>query len=104
MGVELQLDTKVDDLLATMQDGRYDAAFVAVGAHLGKRAYIPAGSAAKIVDAVTMLRSMEGEEPPQLGRRVVVYGGGNTALDAARTAKRVGAEEAIIVYRPTREP
>jgi len=103
MGAELQLDTQVDDLLATMSEGRFDAAFVAVGAHLGKRAYIPAGSAAKIVDAVTMLRSMEGEAPPQLGRRVVVYGGGNTAMDAARTAKRLGAEEAIVVYRRTRD-
>jgi 2-oxoacid:acceptor oxidoreductase delta subunit (pyruvate/2-ketoisovalerate family) len=46
---------------------------------------------------------MEGEEPPQLGRRVVIYGGGNTAIDAARTAKRLGAEEAIIVYRRTRD-
>jgi 2-oxoacid:acceptor oxidoreductase delta subunit (pyruvate/2-ketoisovalerate family) len=46
---------------------------------------------------------MEGAEKPKLGRRVVVYGGGNTALDVARTAKRLGAEEAIIVYRRTRE-
>jgi len=46
---------------------------------------------------------MEGEDKPLLGRRVVVYGGGNTALDVARTAKRLGAEEAIIVYRRTRE-
>jgi NADPH-dependent glutamate synthase beta subunit-like oxidoreductase len=46
---------------------------------------------------------MEGAEKPMLGRRVVVYGGGNTALDVARTAKRLGATEAIIVYRRTRE-
>src|SRR5215470_5273430 len=46
---------------------------------------------------------MEGEAKPLLGRRVVVYGGGNTALDVARTAKRLGATEAIIVYRRTRE-
>jgi 2-oxoacid:acceptor oxidoreductase delta subunit (pyruvate/2-ketoisovalerate family) len=46
---------------------------------------------------------MEGEEQPLLGRRVVVYGGGNTAIDVARTAKRLGAEDAIIVYRRTRE-
>jgi 2-oxoacid:acceptor oxidoreductase delta subunit (pyruvate/2-ketoisovalerate family) len=46
---------------------------------------------------------MEGEEKPLLGRRVVVYGGGNTALDVARTAKRLGAADAIIVYRRTRE-
>ena len=46
---------------------------------------------------------MEGEGPPLLGRKVVIYGGGNTALDAARTARRLGASEAIIVYRRTRE-
>jgi NADPH-dependent glutamate synthase beta subunit-like oxidoreductase len=46
---------------------------------------------------------MEGEEPPKLGRRVVIYGGGNTAIDAARTARRLGAEEAIVVYRRTRD-
>jgi 2-oxoacid:acceptor oxidoreductase delta subunit (pyruvate/2-ketoisovalerate family) len=46
---------------------------------------------------------MEGEDRPLLGRRVVVYGGGNTAIDAARTAKRLGATEAIIVYRRTRD-
>jgi NADPH-dependent glutamate synthase beta subunit-like oxidoreductase len=52
---------------------------------------------------VAVLRSMEGEDQPMLGRRVVVYGGGNTAIDVARTAKRLGATEAIIVYRRTRE-
>jgi NADPH-dependent glutamate synthase beta subunit-like oxidoreductase len=86
-----------------MEEGAFDAAFLAVGAHIGKRAYLPAGSAAKMLDAVSLLRSMEGEEPPLLGRRVVVYGGGNTAIDAARTAKRLGAEESVVVYRRTRD-
>ena len=103
LGVELNLNAKVDNILETMKAGRFDAAFLAVGAHIGKRSFIPAGSASKILDAVTMLRSMEGEDKPLLGRRVVVYGGGNTAIDAARTAKRMGATEAIIVYRRTRE-
>ena len=103
IGVELKLNTKVDNILDTMKAGKFDAAFLAVGAHIGKRAFIPAGSASKVLDAVTMLRSMEGEDKPLLGRRVVVYGGGNTAIDAARTAKRMGATEAIIVYRRTRE-
>jgi 2-oxoacid:acceptor oxidoreductase delta subunit (pyruvate/2-ketoisovalerate family) len=103
LGVTVELNTKVTSILETMQEGRFDAAFLAVGAHLGKRAYIPAGSAARVLDAVSLLRSMEGEEKPMLGRRVVVYGGGNTAIDAARTAKRLGAEEAIIVYRRTRD-
>jgi 2-oxoacid:acceptor oxidoreductase delta subunit (pyruvate/2-ketoisovalerate family) len=103
LGVTLRLNAKVDKIVDAMQAGRFDAAFLAVGAHIGKRAYIPAGAAAKVLDAVTLLRSMEGEEKPLLGRRVVVYGGGNTAIDAARTAKRLGATEAIIVYRRTRD-
>ena len=86
-----------------MREGRFDAAFLAVGAHIAKRAYIPAGEAAHMLDAVSVLRGMEGEDKPMLGRRVVVYGGGNTALDVARTAKRLGATESIIVYRRTRE-
>jgi len=103
IGVELKLNAKVNNILGTMKAGRFDAAFLAVGAHIGKRAYIPAGSASKVLDAVTLLRSMEGEAKPLLGRRVVVYGGGNTAIDAARTAKRLGATEAILVYRRTRD-
>jgi len=101
LGVKVNLNSKVDNILDTMRDGKFDAAFLAVGAHIGKRARIPAGDAAKIVDAISMLRSMEGEEKPMLGRRVVVYGGGNTAIDVARTAKRMGAEP-LIVYRRTR--
>jgi 2-oxoacid:acceptor oxidoreductase delta subunit (pyruvate/2-ketoisovalerate family) len=103
LGVRLQLNTKVTNILEEMRDGSFDAAFLAVGAHIGKRAYIPAGEAAHILDAVTLLASMEGQERPLLGRRVVVYGGGNTAMDVARTAKRLGANEAIVVYRRTRE-
>ncbi len=103
LGVTLKLNTKVENIEQSMKAGGFDAAFLAVGAHIGKRAYIPAGSAAKVLDAVSVLRSMEGEEKPMLGRRVVVYGGGNTAIDVARTAKRLGASEAIIVYRRTRE-
>ena len=103
MGVHLEVDHKVSDLEAEKTAGGFDAVFLAVGAQIGKRAYIPAGDSARILDAVSLLRGMEAEERPQLGRRVVVYGGGNTALDAARTAKRLGASEAIVVYRRTRD-
>ncbi len=103
MGVEIELNRKVADIRATMKEEGFDAAFLAVGAHIAKRAYIPAGAAARMLDAVSVLRGMEDEEKPMLGRRVVVYGGGNTALDVARTAKRLGATESIIVYRRTRE-
>ena len=103
LGVKLNLNVKVVNILESMTMHGFDAAFLAVGAHIAKRAYIPAGEAGMILDAVAVLRSMEGEAKPLLGRRVVVYGGGNTALDVARTAKRLGATDAIIVYRRTRE-
>ncbi len=103
MGVTLELDHKVVDIVASMESDGFDAAFLAVGAHIGKRTYIPAGDAAHIVDAIALLRSMAEGETPLLGRRVAVYGGGNTAMDAARTAKRLGATDAIVVYRRTRE-
>ncbi len=103
LGITLKLNTKVTNIADSRRAGNFDAAFLAVGAHIGRRAYIPAGDAAHILDAVSVLRSMEGEEKPRLGRRVVVYGGGNTAIDVARTARRLGATETVIVYRRTRE-
>ena len=103
LGVRIEYNTKVDNVLEAKQAGGFDAVFLAVGAHIAKRAYIPAGDSAKVLDAVSVLRSMEGEDKPLLGRRVVVYGGGNTAIDVARTAKRLGATESIIVYRRNRD-
>ena len=101
LGVTLELDAKVTDLTAVKDE--YDAVFLAVGAQLGKRAYIPAGSAAHVLDAVELLRGVEAGQRPLLGRKVAVYGGGNTAIDAARTARRLGAAEAVIVYRRTKD-
>src|SRR6185369_8296802 len=103
MGVKVELNAKVAHITEDMKAGGFDAAFLAVGAHIAKRAFIPAKDSSRIMDAVAVLRSMEGEDKPMLGRRVVVYGGGNTAIDVARTAKRLGATEAVIVYRRTRE-
>jgi len=104
MGVTLELNTKVDDIDAAFDNEGFNAVFVAVGAHLAKRIDIPAHAAGRILDAVSVLRDMEtGAEPPQLGRRVIVYGGGNTAMDVARTAKRLGVEESMIVYRRSRK-
>ncbi|HEY4897323.1 MAG TPA: NAD(P)-binding protein [Solirubrobacteraceae bacterium] len=103
IGVRIESSRKVTSALEAIRDDGFDAAFLAVGAHIAKRAYVPAGEAAHILDAISLLREMEGEERPMLGRRVVVYGGGDTAMDAARTAKRLGASDAIVVYRRTRE-
>jgi formate dehydrogenase beta subunit len=102
MGVKIVLDHKVEDVLAAMRDGNFDAAFIAIGAHVSKRVDIPARDVVKVLDAVSMLRDVGMGEAPLLGRRVVIYGGGNTAMDAARTARRLGAEEALIVYRRDR--
>ena len=103
LGVSLELNTRVENVLDSMREGGFDAAFLAVGAHIARRAYIPAGEADRILDAVSLLESMEGEERPRLGRRVAVYGGGDTAMDAARTARRLGATDAVVVYRRTRD-
>ncbi|MET0740145.1 MAG: NAD(P)-binding protein [Candidatus Nanopelagicales bacterium] len=102
LGVRIAGNHRVGDLDAERREGRFDAAFVAVGAHLSKRVDIPAGDAGRIVDAVSFLRSVSSGDRPIVGRRVAVYGGGNTAMDAARVARRLGAEEALIVYRRTR--
>ena len=57
MGVKIELNKKVDDLASVMTEGGFDAVFLAVGAHLAKRAYIPAGDASKILDALDLLHS-----------------------------------------------
>jgi NADPH-dependent glutamate synthase beta subunit-like oxidoreductase len=102
MGVTFE-QARVTDIAKAMAGGGFDAAFLAVGAQQGRRAYIPAGDSAKILDAVTLLHATADGQPPQLGRRVAVYGGGNTAMDAARTARRLGATDAVVVYRRTRD-
>ena len=104
LGVQIVLDHKVEDLMAEKAAGGFDAVFLAVGAHLSKRQDIPARDAGRIYDALQFLQDVEVRpDTPHIGRRVAMYGGGNTAMDAARTAKRLGADEALIIYRRTRE-
>jgi formate dehydrogenase beta subunit len=103
MGVRFTLNKKVTDVIAEKRAGNFDAVFIAIGAHIGKKVDIPARDAGKILDAVTFLKEVEMGNAPKLGRRVAIYGGGNTAMDAARTAKRLGVDEAMIIYRRDRE-
>ncbi|MDH5193116.1 MAG: NAD(P)-binding protein [Nitrospira sp.] len=98
MGVTIRLNTKVEDLDAAIKEGGFQATFLAVGAHLARRVDILGVDAKRLLDAATFLRSMEGTSPIKLGRRVAVYGGGNTAIDVARSAERMGAEP-VIIYR-----
>ena len=107
MGVKIVLNHRVEDVENEMTLGQFDAAFIAIGADVGKHVDIPARDAVRVLDAVSMLHDVGLHdvgtgEAPLLGRRVIVYGGGNTAMDAARTARRLGAEEALIVYRRDR--
>lgn len=103
MGVEVELGHVVHDIDQERREGGFDAVFLAVGAQLGKRVNIPAGDSSHIIDAVSFLHQVADDDPPLLGRRVVIYGGGDTAFDAARTARRLGATDAVIVYRRNRE-
>jgi len=103
VGVKISLNSKVEDVMATKDKEGFDAVFMSIGAHLAKHVDIPARDSGRILDAVSYLAAVERGEEPKLGRRVAVYGGGNTAMDAARTAKRLGAEETMIIYRRDRE-
>ncbi|MBO0867962.1 MAG: NAD(P)-binding protein [Micromonosporaceae bacterium] len=103
MGVTLECGRSVTDLRQEIAEGSFDAGYVAVGAQIGRHAEIPAGDAGRIVDALGVLHRVAEGEPVRLGRRVLIYGGGDTAMDAARTARRIGATEAVVVYRRTRD-
>ncbi len=103
LGVEVQLNHTVHDIERERLEGDFDAVYLGVGAQLARRVSIPSGDSARILDAVSYLHQVADDNPPQLGRRVVVYGGGDTALDAARTARRLDARDAVIVYRRNRE-
>ena len=102
MGVKFVLNHKVDDIVRAKDEGDFDAIFVAVGAHLSKKTEIPSRDAGKILDALSFLKGVETGQAPKLGRRVAIYGGGNTAMDAARVAKRLG-HEPMIIYRRDRD-
>jgi len=101
-GVKITTGHRVADLPAELREGGFDAAFVAIGTHVGNHLDIPATDGRQIIDAVSMLEAVEEGRAPRLGRVVAVVGGGNTAMDAARVAKRLGAEDAILVYRRDR--
>ena len=103
MGVSFIYDHKVEDVLKEKNEGQFDAVFIAIGTQLSRKIDIPGRDAGKILDAISFLKQVEVGEIPKLGRRVAIYGGGNTAMDTARTVKRLGAYEAMIIYRRDRE-
>ena len=99
MGVTMTCGQKVEDVLAEKQKGGFDAVFLAVGAQAANRLNIPSADGRRLIDGISLLAEAERGRPPRLGRVVGVVGGGNTAMDVARVAKRLGAEEAVLIFR-----
>jgi formate dehydrogenase beta subunit len=101
-GVTIRTNTPIDSLEYLLEQG-YDAIFLATGAHLGLRLGIEGEDNPNVVEGVHFLKEVSSGKKPALGRKVAVIGGGSTALDAARSAIRLGSEEVTVIYRRTRE-
>lgn len=104
LGVELKTEQRMgrDYQLETLAERGFDAIFLSIGAMIGKPASIPGEDAPGVMPAVEFLRRVNWGERVDLGRRVVVVGGGFTAADAVRTARREGTSEVTMMYRRTR--
>ena len=104
MGVEIKLNTPIGKNLSLLELKRqgYDALFLATGAHLSRKLGLKGEEASGVLHAVDFLRKVALNQLVKLGEKVVVIGGGNAAIDAARTAFRLGAKEVSIAYRRTR--
>ena len=103
LGAKITCNYRVDDVLAEKEGGRFDAVFLAIGAQVANHLDIPSMDGDKMIHALTLLEQVEMGHAPKLGRVVGIVGGGNTAVDAARVAKRLGAEEAVMIYRSDRK-
>jgi NADPH-dependent glutamate synthase beta subunit-like oxidoreductase len=99
MGVKIVRNHRVTDVMAEKEQGRFDAVFLGIGTQLANHLNVPAMDGDKMIDAISLLEQVEKGRAPVLGRVVGIVGGGNTAMDAARTAKRLGAEEAVLIFR-----
>ncbi len=100
-GVDIKLNTKIESIDDLFGQG-YDAVFLAVGAHRGMTMGVDGEDSPGVVDGASFLRSVNLGEKVDPGRDVAVVGGGNVAIDSARTALRLGAKDVTILYRRTR--
>lgn len=105
IGVEIKTSTRIEGKNAIENlMKKYKAVFIAVGTHKGKKLNIPGEDDYKgFLDAITFLRGVNLDKPRKPGNKVIVIGGGNSAIDAARTALRLDCEEVHIVYRRSRK-
>ena len=104
LGVELKTNQKMgrDYQIDTLKDQGYDAVYLSIGAMAAKPARIPGDDAEGVMSAIKFLADVNWNETVDIGERVIVVGGGFTAADAVRTARRVGASEVTMMYRRTR--
>ncbi len=104
LGTEVRLRTRVGRDVH-LEDLRRDfaAVFLALGAHKSLRLQIPGEDLTGVLDGIGFLKAVNAGTPPEVGRRVAVIGGGNAAVDAARSAWRAGAQEVHVLYRRTGE-
>lgn len=105
LGVELKVNQRMgrDYQIETLKEQDFDAVFLSFGAMIGKPAGIPGEDAEGVMPAVKFLARVNWGERVDVGRRVIVIGGGFTAADAARTARREGATEVTMMYRRTKK-
>ena len=102
MGVTIECGRHIDDIIAEKVNGKYDAVILGLGAALSSNVNIPSGDTTHILSALEVLGDIASRTDIEIGRRVAVYGGGNTAVDVARSLRRMGADP-IIVYRRNRD-
>ncbi len=104
LGVELKTNQTMgrDYQIDTLKDQGFDAVYLSIGAMAAKPARIPGDDAQGIMPAIKFLADVNWNETVDVGERVIVVGGGFTAADAVRTARRVGASEVTMMYRRTR--
>lgn len=105
LGIEIKTDTTIgkDLTVSDLLQKGYKAIFFATGAHQSRKLRIEGGELKGVVHALEFLREVNLGEKIELGERVAVIGGGNVAMDAARTALRLGAKDVSILYRRSRE-
>jgi len=103
MGVEFRLNQRIDNIEQTKKEGGFDAVLIAIGAQKSFHIDFEGQSSIPVLDALTVLRDTETEKRNQLIGRVVVYGGGNSAMDVARTAIRMGAKDVTIISREEKD-
>ena len=102
MGVTIECNKRIDDVMKAKEEGSYDAVIMCMGASLSSNVDIPSADTKHVLHALEVLQKISSTGDIQIGKKVAVYGGGNTAVDVARSLLRIGADP-IIVYRRNRD-